>query len=131
MSERRSATEPFGGETRRPLGDLSGGDLSIELGSGCRCCCCCCCCGVRAADVGVLEPPRSRLDGLPGGDAAFDLEGVDEASIVTPLGRGVGLVNSSLVHSLSAENSPLNEMCACSTSPLRINERTRPLIIIS
>mmetsp|Transcript_15268 Transcript_15268/g.65389 ORF Transcript_15268/g.65389 Transcript_15268/m.65389 type:complete len:493 (+) Transcript_15268:1733-3211(+) len=57
-------------------------------------------------------------------DCCFDAELVAAAaSTTTPRGRGVGLANSALVHSRRLANSPLNEMCECSTSPLRISAR--------
>ena len=57
-------------------------------------------------------------------DCCFDVELVAAAaSTTTPRGRGVGLANSALVHSRRLANSPLNEMCECSTSPLRISAR--------
>ena len=45
------------------------------------------------------------------------------ATTSTPRGRGVGSANSAFVHSRRLANSPLNEMCECSTSPLRISAR--------
>ena len=57
-------------------------------------------------------------------DCCFETELVAaDASTTTPRGRGVGLANSALVQSRRLANSPLNEMCECSTSPLRISAR--------